>query len=116
MGNNNTKLADVGGELFTGDARLYIESTGDYTLVNQLCEYLKTTGNLMVTSYSWSEKKGLELNLKLPEAIALGNVLRGLPLVTRVYRQKKKIIVELNEATPEPTVLTLALSGERIAL
>ena len=91
---NNGK--QVGSEDFSGNINLQIESAGDHTQVDQFCLYLKTIDNLRISSYNWSESKGLIIIISLKDAVPLGDILRQMPLVGQIYKKKKDITVVLN--------------------
>ena len=91
---NNEK--QVGSEDFVGNINLRIESAGDHTQVDQFCLYLKTIDNLRISSYNWSESKGLIIIISLKDAVPLGDILRQMPLVGQIYKKKKDITVVLN--------------------
>ena len=75
----------------------HIESAENHIQVNQLCLHLKTINHLKISSYNWSEAKGLIIMVSLKDVIPLGDVLRQMPLVDQVYKKKKKdITVVLN--------------------
>ena len=93
---------EVGSEGFIGDIHLRVESAEDYIQVNQLCMHLKTINNLKISSYNWSEAKGLIIIISLQDVMPLCELLRQMPLVGRVYKKKKKnITVVLNTSSPE---------------
>lgn len=96
---NNGK--EVGSENFIGDIHLHVESAEDYIQVNQLCLYLKTINNLKISSYNWSESKGLTIIVSLQDVVPLGDLLRQMPLVGQVYRKKKDIAVVLDKSLSE---------------
>ncbi len=102
-------VKQVGSEIFTGDINLLIESVEDHTQVDQLCLYLKTVDKLKISSYNWSEKRGLKIIIVLKDAVPLGDTLRKMPLVEQVYKKKKKdIAVVLNTPLSEivPSIIT----------
>ena len=103
---NNGK--EVGSEDFIGNIDLRIESTGDHTQVDQFCLYLKTIDNLKISSYNWSESKGLIISVTLKDTIPFGDILRQMPLVGQIYKKKKDITVTLNTTVSEtmPSVST----------
>jgi len=106
---NNNNGKQVGSEEFIGNIHLSIESAENYIQVNQLCLYLKTINNVQISSYNWSESKGLIISVTLKDTIPLGDILRQMPLVWQVYKKKKKdITVVLNTAVSEtmPPVIT----------
>jgi hypothetical protein len=104
---NNGK--EVGSEDFIGDVKLLIEAAEDHIQVNEFCLYLKTIDNLRISSYNWSESKGLIIIISLKDAVPLGDMIRQMPLVGQVYKKKKKdITVMLNTSISEtiPPVIT----------
>ena len=105
--NNGTQ---VGSEDFIGAINLRIESAEDYTQVDQFCLYLKTINKLKISSYNWSEKKGLIIIISLKDAVQLCDILRQMPLVGQVYKKKKDIVVVLNTPLSEtmPPVITVS--------
>ena len=105
----------LGSKTFHGNIRLQLESADNYAQVNQFCEYLKTLGNLRIISYSWSEAKGLIIIISLPQAAPLGDMLRQIPMVERVYKNRKNIAVVLN-TTPRETVSPLITLSQEEAL
>lgn len=102
----------IGADVFQGNVRLQLESADDYTHVNQFCEYLKTYRNLRITSYSWSEAKGLIITIYLQEAAPLGDILRQIPMVAQIYKRKKNIVVVMNPVLTETATPALTLSPE----
>lgn len=90
----------VGSESFTGKINLRIESAEDYTQVDRFCLHLKTIDKLKISSFSWSESKGLIIVISLKDAVPLGDKLRQMPLVEQVYKRKKDIAVILDTAFP----------------
>ena len=91
-------------EHFSGDIRMHVESAENYIQVNQLCLHLKTINNLKISSYNWSEKKGLVISLYLRDSVPLSDVLGQMPIVEQAYKKKKnEITVELNNTFPEAT-------------
>jgi hypothetical protein len=102
---------DIGSDTFQGNIQLQLEAA-NYTQVNQFCESLKTFGKLRIISYSWSESKGLIITIALPNAAPLGDMLRQIPMVAQVYKNKKKIAVVLNTAPLETVSPLVTLSQE----
>ena len=102
----------LGSETFQGNIQLQIESADDYIQVNQFCEHLKGFRNLRIISYSWSESKGLIIIISLPDAAPLGDMLRQIPMVEQVYKNKKKIAVVLNTNNLETASPLMTLSQE----
>ncbi|HEY98484.1 MAG TPA: hypothetical protein G4O16_09940 [Dehalococcoidia bacterium] len=90
----------IGSENFTGKINLRIESAEDHTQVNDFCVYLKEIKNLKISSFNWSESKGLMITISLKDTIPLGDRLRQVPLVEEVYKIKKDITVVLDTAFP----------------
>ena len=103
---NNGK--QISSEDFVGNINLRIESAGDHTQVDQFCLYLKTIDNLRISSYNWSEKKGLKIIISLKDAVPLGDILCQMPLVGQIYKKKKDITVVLNTPLSDtmPPVIT----------
>ena len=102
-------VKQIGSEKLTGDINLLIESAEDHTQVDQLCLYLKKIDKLKISSYNWSEKRGLKIIIVLKDAVPLGDTLRQMPLVEQVYKKKKKdIAVVLNTPLSEiaPSIIT----------
>ena len=110
---NNGK--EVGSEDFIGNIDLRIESTGDHTQVDQFCLYLKTIDNLKISSYNWSESKGLIICVMLKDAIPFGDILRQMPLVGQMYKKKKDITVILNTSVSETMPSVSTASGGVVA-
>ena len=112
--NNKSKKPknSLGSETFQGHIQLQIESADDYIQVNQFCEYLKGFRNLRIISYGWSESKGLIIIISLPDAAPLGDMLRQIPMVDQVYKNKKKIAVVLNTNHLETASPLMTLSQE----
>jgi hypothetical protein len=92
---NNKKVKQIGSKSFIGNINLQIESAEDHTQVDEFCLHLKKIDNLRISSYNWSEKKGLKIVISLKDAVPLGDVLRQMPLVGQVYKKKKDIAVVL---------------------
>jgi len=110
---NNGK--PVGSEDFSGDINLRIESAEDHTQVDQLCLYLKTIDNLKISSYNWSESKGVTIIISLKDAIPLGDMLRKMPLVGQVFKKKKDVTVVINSSLSETMPPVIATSEETMA-
>ena len=105
---------EVGSEDFNGEIHLKMESAENYDQVKQFCAYLQTIKTLKITSYNWSESKGLIITVSLQNALPLGNKLRKMPLVEQVYRKKKNITVVLNNPLPETPDQVLTPAKEAI--
>ena len=105
---NNKKVKKIGSEDFSGNINLHIESAVDHTQVDQFCLYLKTIDNLRISSYNWSESKGLIIIISLKDAVPLGDILCQMPLVGQIYKKKKDITVVLNTPLSDtmPPVIT----------
>jgi len=101
---------------FYGNIRLYVESAENHTQVDQLCQYLNTIDNLKITSYGWSEKKGLVISFSLKEPTPLGVKLGEINLVNQVYNKKNDFTVVLNNIFTEKAPPVLLRSGERVSV
>ena len=99
MRNNRGK---TNSEKYIGDIRLHIESSENFTQLEEFCQKLKTISNLEVIFYTWSEKKGLAILISLKDSVPLVDKLRQINIVEQVYKKTKKdIIVVLNSSYAE---------------
>lgn len=87
--------------MYSGNIRLKVENAEDYIQVNRFCEALKILSNMSVVSSNWSEKEGLHITIRLKQQIPLEDILMLLPMIDKVYKKKKDIIVVLNCYSPE---------------
>lgn len=97
-----------------GDIRLHIESAENYTQVDQLCQYLETITSLKITSYNWSEKKGLVISIWLTKPTPLVDELLQMPLVIKVFNKNNHFTVVLSDTSVEENSLSLMPSEDRI--
>ena len=89
-------------EKFIGDIRLHVESTENFTQLEDFCQKLKTINKLEVIFYHWSETTGLAILISLTESVPLVDILRQMNTVEQVYKKTKKdIIVALNGSYAE---------------
>ena len=99
MRNNREKTNP---EMFIGEIRLHMESTENFTQLEEFCQKLKTINNLEVIFYTWSETTGLAILISLKDAVPLVDKLLQMKLVENVYiKTKKDITVALNGAYTE---------------
>jgi putative nucleotidyltransferase with HDIG domain len=82
-------------ELFQGNVQLVIDSDADFEGVNQFKKLLTAIGNLKIILSGWSEKEGNTILISLTESMALGKVLREIPLVEQVYSFNHSVFVVL---------------------
>lgn len=106
---NKNKGKPIGSESFIGKINLRIESAEDHTQVDRFCLHLKTIDKLKISSFNWSESKGLVIVISLENAVPLGDKLRQMPPVEHVYKRKKDIVVILD--TDFPATATPFTSG-----
>ena len=90
--NNRNNRADI----IQGDVRLHIQSVKDFAYLEKFCQYLKSTGEMDIIFYSWTEDTGMVIFIYLEEPIPLVDKLRQMKIVTAVNRKKKEIFIELN--------------------
>lgn len=84
-------------EYFIGDIRLHIESTDNFTQLEEFCERLKAFNKLEVVFYTWSETTGLTILISLKDPVPLIDKLYQMNIVERAYKKTKKdIVVALN--------------------
>jgi len=93
--------------MYSGNVRLKMENAEDHIQINRFCETLKILSNMSVVSINWSEKEGLTINISLKQQIPLEDILMLLPMIDKVYKKKKDIIVVLNCYSPEAILPTL---------
>ena len=94
--------------MYSGNIRLKVENAEDYIQVNRFCETLKVLSNMRIVSYNWSEKEGLNITISLKQPIPLEDILMLLPMIDKIYKKKKDIIVVLNCYSPETILPVLA--------
>jgi hypothetical protein len=99
MRNNRGKTDS---EKYIGDIRLHIESSDNFTQLEEFCQKIKTINNLEVIFYTWSETTGLAILISLTDSVPLVDTLRQMNTVEQVYKKTKKdIIVALNNSYAE---------------
>ena len=97
--------------MYSGNIRLKVENAEDHIQVNRFCETLKVLSNMSIASYNWSEKEGLNITILLKQPIPLEDILILLPMIDKIYKKKKDIIVVLNCYSPE-TILPVLTNPE----
>lgn len=100
--------------MYSGNIRLKIENAEDYIQVNRFCETLKVLSNMSIVSSNWSEKEGLTITISLKQQIPLEDILMLLPMIDKIYKKKKDIIVALNCYSPETMLPVLTKSSDGI--
>ncbi len=100
--------------MYSGNIRLKIENAEDYIQVNRFCETLKVLSNMSIVSSNWSEKEGLTITISLKQQIPLEDILMLLPMIDKIYKKKKDIIVALNCYSPETMFPVLVKSSDEI--
>ena len=100
--------------MYSGNIPLKVENAEDYIQVNRFCETLKILSNMSIASYNWSEKEGLNITISLKQPIPLEDILMLLPMIDKIYKKKKDIIVVLNCYSPETILPVLTNSKEGI--
>lgn len=89
-------------ESYIGDIRLHIESTENFTQLEDFCQKLKTINNIEVLFYTWSETTGLAILISLKDAVPLVDKLRQMKMVEKVHiKTKKDITLALNSSYAE---------------
>ena len=86
---------------YSGNVQLKVENAEDHIQVNRFCETLKVLNNMSIVSYNWSEKEGLTITISLKQPTPLEDILMLLPMIDKIYKKKKDIIVVLNCYSPE---------------
>jgi hypothetical protein len=84
------------GDILQGDVRLYIKSVKDFTYLEEFCQYLKSTGEVDIIFYSWTEQTGMVIFIYLREPIPLVEKLLQMKMVTAVDRKNNEIYIELS--------------------
>ena len=100
--------------MYSGNIRLKVENAEDYMQVNRFCETLKVLSNMSIVSNNWSEKEGLTITISLKQPIPLEDILMLLPMIDKIYKKKKDIIVVLNCYSPEIILPVLTNLEDRI--
>ena len=89
-------------DYFFGDVRLHIESSDNFTQLEEFYQKLKTIRNLEVVFYTWSEINGLAILVSLTDSVPLVDKLQQMNIVAKVYKKTRKdIIVALNSSYVE---------------
>ena len=79
-----------------GDIRLHIRWVKDFAHLEEFCQYLKSTGEMDIIFYTWTEDTGMIIFIYLDEPIPLEEELLQMKMVTSVNRKGKDIFIELN--------------------
>ena len=102
----------VNSNTYSDEVRLLLQAAEDRIQVKRFYDILKVFGNLNIVSYNWSEKEGLSITVSLKEPTALEDVLMLIPMIEKVYKKKKDIIVVLNCYSPDTTFPVLTNYNE----
>ena len=82
--------------MYSGNLRLKFEKVDEYIQVDRFCGILKVLTNMKVNSYSWSEKEGLNISISLKDPLPLEEIIQRLPMIEKITKKKKELIVTLN--------------------
>lgn len=92
-----TAVSDL--DNFDGDIKLSIISPDGFREVRRFKKYLENIEGLKVTLESWSETEGIIIVVSVQKPMALPAILNKMPIVEKVTRNQKSLLVILKTPT-----------------